>query len=501
MPIDLITSGRLRVGINPEGGADPQLNSANNLLNVAGNGAAAEAWLINYSNSPGGFNFRLGQARGTATAPVILQNGDYVFELEAFAYNGVNFMEGAELKVTVDTATGGPIVPGQAIPTRMEFWTNIVNTVPAIKAFITAFGTLETFTPAAGGSGFRLPHGIAPAAGIANGDLWTTTAGLFGRINGTTQQYAPLASPTFTGTVTVAALTATGLVTFQGGIAASGASSNDFSGGSGTFKTSTGANTLSGAVDVNAAVTPSVTLNSGKTNTGFLLINGKTSGSLKIITADATAQAVTFILAGQTVGAATLTFPDLVGVAKTVPYLERAQTFTAIQTFSNTITFSASPGFIGTDTTGAGADQKGITISATNADDPARGAVLRLRGFDNGFTGTAEIFAASNGYIDLLIGSTSKFKIASTGLSAFNDTTDATSTSNGSVVFKGGISAQKRLCLDGATGKTLRIVNAVANAAVAVTLGSTGPTGSTAGAPQGWMRIDINGTDRYMPFW
>jgi hypothetical protein len=55
--------------------------------------------------------------------------------------------------------------------------------------------------------------------------------------------------------------------------------------------------------------------------------------------------------------------------------------------------------------------------------------------------------------------------------------------------------------VDGATGKTLRIANGVANGTVATTLGSTGPTGSTAGAPSGWMRINVNGADRYIPYW
>lgn len=39
-----------------------------------------------------------------------------------------------------------------------------------------------------------------------------------------------------------------------------------------------------------------------------------------------------------------------------------------------------------------------------------------------------------------------------------------------------------------------------ANAAVAVTIGA-GPTGSTAGNPQGWIKINVNGTLRYVPFW
>lgn len=38
------------------------------------------------------------------------------------------------------------------------------------------------------------------------------------------------------------------------------------------------------------------------------------------------------------------------------------------------------------------------------------------------------------------------------------------------------------------------------SAAVAVTIGS-GPTGSTAGNPLGWMKVNVNGTLRYVPFW
>ncbi len=54
----------------------------------------------------------------------------------------------------------------------------------------------------------------------------------------------------------------------------------------------------------------------------------------------------------------------------------------------------------------------------------------------------------------------------------------------------------------GTTSGRVNFTNSnVANAAVAVTLGSTGPTGSTAGAPQGWLAIKIAGTARYMPYW
>lgn len=84
---------------------------------------------------------------------------------------------------------------------------------------------------------------------------------------------------------------------------------------------------------------------------------------------------------------------------------------------------------------------------------------------------------------------------------ACTDTTDSTSISTGSVVVSGGVGVAKRLTLDGGTGKTIKYVNGTANAAVAVTFGGVGPTGSTAGNQLGWIRIDIGGTDRYIPYW
>src|SRR6185312_8415922 len=108
----------------------------------------------------------------------------------------------------------------------------------------------------------------------------------------------------------------------------------------GTFITSTGANTLSGATTINDATTPSLTLASGKTNTGFVLINGKTSGGLKFLPADASAQTVTVSLAAQTVGASTLTLPDMANVNDTFVFLAKAGTLTnkTISGASNTLT-------------------------------------------------------------------------------------------------------------------------------------------------------------------
>jgi hypothetical protein len=95
------------------------------------------------------------------------------------------------------TTTGGLYARINAV-TVGPFATSAGTYLPLAGGTLT--GELITAASAAGTSGFNLPHGAAPTAPV-NGDLWTTLAGgLFGRINGVTQNYAPLASPTFTGT-------------------------------------------------------------------------------------------------------------------------------------------------------------------------------------------------------------------------------------------------------------------------------------------------------------
>jgi hypothetical protein len=80
-------------------------------------------------------------------------------------------------------------------------------------------------------------------------------------------------------------------------------------------------------------------------------------------------------------------------------------------------------------------------------------------------------------------------------------TTASTSTATGALTVAGGLGVAGQITFDGATGLSLRVTNGTANAAVATTLGSVGPTGSTAGNPQGWLRISVAGTDRFIPYW
>jgi hypothetical protein len=80
---------------------------------------------------------------------------------------------------------------------------------------VTATVPITTVASTTGTAGLKLPHGTAPTSPV-NGDLWTTTAGMFARINGGTVQFATgsgTASGTNTGDQTI---TLTGDVTGSG---------------------------------------------------------------------------------------------------------------------------------------------------------------------------------------------------------------------------------------------------------------------------------------------
>ena len=105
---------------------------------------------------------------------------------------------------------------------------------------------------------------------------------------------------------------------------------------------------------------------------------------------------------------------------------------------------------------------------------------------------------AASGSADAAITFTTVMSLDNIGLT-ISPTTGASlivsSTDAASITLSGGI------LLDGATTKTIKYTNGTANAAVAVTFGAVGPTGSTAGNQVGWLRVNIGGTDRYIPYW
>jgi hypothetical protein len=73
-------------------------------------------------------------------------------------------------------------------------------------SFIDANGKVGTIASTTTNAGFNVPHGTAPTS-PTNGDVWTTTSGLFYRINGATISPATLAGGTFTGPIITTAST------------------------------------------------------------------------------------------------------------------------------------------------------------------------------------------------------------------------------------------------------------------------------------------------------
>lgn len=62
---------------------------------------------------------------------------------------------------------------------------NVLGFTPLNKAGDFMLGKLTTLGSTTGAAGFNLPHGTAPISPV-NGDVWSTTAGLFARVNGST---------------------------------------------------------------------------------------------------------------------------------------------------------------------------------------------------------------------------------------------------------------------------------------------------------------------------
>ena len=73
-------------------------------------------------------------------------------------------------------------------------------------AFIDANGKVSTIASTTTNAGFNVPHATAAPTSPVNGDIWTTTSGLFMRQNGSTKQYVDLdGTQTINGTKTFSA--------------------------------------------------------------------------------------------------------------------------------------------------------------------------------------------------------------------------------------------------------------------------------------------------------
>jgi hypothetical protein len=97
---------------------------------------------------------------------------------------------GASMILGTDNSVGGglaggssayAVVLGNQANNPLQFSTNNI-----VRVTISATGTVTTSASAAAAAGFNVPHGAAPTAPV-NGDVWSTTLGLFIRVNGVTK--------------------------------------------------------------------------------------------------------------------------------------------------------------------------------------------------------------------------------------------------------------------------------------------------------------------------
>ena len=95
------------------------------------------------------------------------------------------FTGGSATATSLHFGTNGTGIWGGAA--SVSFATTAVNRLTVADAAVTS--TVPVIAPAsiAGAASIRIPHGVAPTT-PADGDMWTTTTGLFVRINGVTKQ-------------------------------------------------------------------------------------------------------------------------------------------------------------------------------------------------------------------------------------------------------------------------------------------------------------------------
>jgi hypothetical protein len=108
--------------------------------------------------------------------------------------NGVSFNGSANISVNnVAAVTFNNAGIGAASGTTFDGGTAQTISFNSIGALGlpggTMTGKINTVASAVGTAGFGLPHGAAPTTPV-NGDLWTTTAGLFARVNAVTKTLA-----------------------------------------------------------------------------------------------------------------------------------------------------------------------------------------------------------------------------------------------------------------------------------------------------------------------
>lgn len=137
----------------------------------------------------------------TASTGKLWNAGQFV--IAASDADEANYMIGQVTSYNSVTGALAIVVPTGGTGGSGTFADWVISLVPVpanvlVKAGGTMTGALTTATPASGQEALIIPHGAAPSA-PTNGSIWSTTAALFARINGATQTLMTLAGGTLTG--------------------------------------------------------------------------------------------------------------------------------------------------------------------------------------------------------------------------------------------------------------------------------------------------------------
>ena len=211
--------------------------------------------------------------------------------------------------------------------TTTDVLTNKTLTAPVLNGATTA-AAANNFTLNTGSGAFTTPTGTFTFYGhvATNGNNnydFSASSGAFSTSTGANTLSGNVTIPankTFDASASSGTFkTSTGTNTIGGTVSlaankdiacAAGTTAVDFSLGTGIFKTTTNTNTFYGACVLSNATTPSLTTSAGMTNTGFVQVNGKTSGGIKVLPPDTGTSLLTIGMEAQT-QACTFKIPDL----------------------------------------------------------------------------------------------------------------------------------------------------------------------------------------------
>jgi hypothetical protein len=249
-------------------------------------------------------------------------------------------------------------------------------------------GKVSTIPSTTANAGFNVAHGVAPTTPV-NGDIWTTTSGLFMRQNGSTKQYVDLdgtqtinGAKTFSGAnQTLGNATAAGTINVGTGATISGATKTlniGTAGVSGSTTNVTVGSSVAGAgvsVTVNGSLTTTgVTQNIGNSTAASTISLGAgatISGSTKSVNigTSGVAGSTTNIAIGSTTGTSTTTLQGITnGITQTAGDSSLKLATTAFVTTADNLKANlASPALTGTPTAPTATAGTNTTQIATTA--------------------------------------------------------------------------------------------------------------------------------------